>query len=828
MQSLRQAQQLQKTQNYTSKCSDKVQEIHQQFSASKPVLNQKKCEILLEMLQVTPDTIKRMIHSLPTSLQSSKLVMLMANDLYRVVLKGKDLVKACCSEQWWLEAVFQMDNAATFADILVDLQGCIDVVSAFYAAKGGLQGGVGESLKVETITKHELEQDWKLLEERLQVKPSSRISIFTRIANWWQGDKIRELIMPQLMARLHWIRTKQDGDALSDIFIVEERSLTYLRFCGRGAFASVSEVTWLGIKCGKKVFSIYTEDSGSPKSFVDLEGEFKQEVSMLARLNHPNIVKFLAHGKCMEKGKWERFIVMELMERSLHDVIEEFSCRGRQVPFRYSEAIDIMLQVAKAMHYLHMQEVAHRDLKPSNVLVSASSLESSDVGRYMCIKIADFGLSKVADNSVPSVLSKDKVGTTVYRAPEMASKGSCISFPKADVYSFGIMCSEILSGKPPFDGVPRCDLDRRLMEEDLRPKLPTNCAGLTSLIKECWAWDATQRPGFLEIFERLKSSKSELLMVDHLDQEPSFEDEDPKSSSSMKHKENLQQPIQVMNGGDRQTDEIKMLASVHGVINAYPSEDQSLVSRLKNATPPELGKGQWGLKGKEPQNDDVADDGDILTQPWPLNGCPEDMRLSYPSVLTENHSQQLCANHLEQRGASGDGTNLTSPRGSSPSFSCIQPVDLSGLKQQFLELLNRNGGRITLERLPGEYKQQFNQPLDPSNYNTSKLMDLITRMGSPLSINCKGRKILHLASVQLSDLSQLEQQFVEILNLNRGKMVISEIPAEYDRHFGRPFYLCDYNASKIGNLIKKMPDSLRIEVAAGQPEILCLANANPA
>jgi serine/threonine protein kinase len=716
-----------------------------------------------------------------------------------------------------------MDNAATFADILADLQGCIDVVSAFYAAKDGLQGGVGESLKVETITKHELEQDWKILEERLQVKPSSRILIFRLLAIWCQGDWIRELIMPQLMARLHWIRTKQDGDALPDIFNVEEQSLTCLTSCGRGAFASVSKGTWLGIKCAKKVFSIDTEDSGSPKSFVDLEGEFKQEVSMLARLNHPNIVKFLAHGKCMGKSKWERFIVMELMERSLHDVIEEFSCRRRKVPFSYCEAIDIMLQVAKAMHYLHMQELAHRDLKPSNVLVSASSLESSDVGRYMCIKIADFGLSKVVDNLVPSILSQDKVGTTVYRAPEMASKGSCVSFPKADVYSFGIMCSEILSGNLPFDGVPRCDLDRRLLEEDIRPKLPTNCAGLTSLIKECWAWDATQRPRFLEIFERLKSLKSELLMVDHLHQEPSFEDKEPKSSSSMKHKENIQQPIQVMNGGDRQTDEIKMLASVHGVINAYSPEDQSLVSRLKNATPPELGEGQWDMKAKEPQNDDVANDGDILTQPWPLNGCSEDMRLSYPSVQTENHSQQLCANHLEQRGASGDATNLTSPRGSSPSFSWIQPVDLSGLKQQFLELLNRNGGRIALERIPGEYTKHFYQPLDPSNYHTSKLVDLIKKMGSPLSINRKGRKILHLASVQLSDLSQLEQQFVEILNLNRGKMVLSNVPAEYDKHFGQPFYLCDYDASKLSNLIKKMPDSLRIVVAAGQPDILCLA-----
>jgi len=78
-----------------------------------------------------------------------------------------------------------------------------------------------------------------------------------------------------------------------------------------------------------------------------------------------------------------------------------------------------------------------------------------------------------------------------------------------------------------------------------------------------------------------------------------------------------------------------------------------------------------------------------------------------------------------------------------------------------------------------------------------------------------------LASVQLSDLSGLKQQFVELLK-NR-EMVLSQVPAEYYRHFGRPLYLCDYNASKLSNLIKEMPDSLSIEVAAGQPEILCLA-----
>jgi serine/threonine protein kinase len=144
----------------------------------------------------------------------------------------------------------------------------------------------------------------------------------------------------------------------------------------------------------------------------------------------------------MEKTKWKRFIVMELMERNLFEMIDELSNGGNHVPFTYVEAIDVMMQVAKTMCYLHDEQgIIHQDLKPKNVLVSSSNVEPLGIGKCMYVKMANFGLSRVNFN--PSMLLKEKASTIIYRAPEMDSIGAIQSY-KADVYSFGIMCSKIL------------------------------------------------------------------------------------------------------------------------------------------------------------------------------------------------------------------------------------------------------------------------------------------------------------------------------------------------------------------------------------------------
>jgi hypothetical protein len=70
--------------------------------------------------------------------------------------------------------------------------------------------------------------------------------------------------------------------------------------------------------------------------------------------------------------------------------------------------------------------------------------------------------------------------------------------------------------------------------------------------------------------------------------------------------------------------------------------------------------------------------------------------------------------------------------------------------------------------------------------------------------------------VQPGDLSGLKRQFVKLLSLNGGKMALVRVPAEYNKQFGRPLYLAEYNSSKLVNLIEKMKDSLCIKGEGGQ------------
>jgi hypothetical protein len=94
---------------------------------------------------------------------------------------------------------------------------------------------------------------------------------------------------------------------------------------------------------------------------------------------------------------------------------------------------------------------------------------------------------------------------------------------KADVYSFGIMCSEILSGKTPFERVERLKIQDEV-KKGVRPKLPTNFNGLVSLINECWRLDPCNRPSFQAICERLKKLKIELISSHLHTLKPTFGD----------------------------------------------------------------------------------------------------------------------------------------------------------------------------------------------------------------------------------------------------------------------------------------------------------------
>lgn len=261
---------------------------------------------------------------------------------------------------------------------------------------------------------------------------------------------------------------------------------------GKGSFGTVYKVK------DKKTGNIYAAKIS--KSYLtqcsdDDVKNLEREINIISKLDHPGILKFIGYTKFNFNRKPKPTIITEIITNgSLEDILElERKSRGNPKWDDTKKLINIY-GIASAMAYLHKRDIIHRDLKPANILLDD----------YLFPKISDFGLSKIIDDENNKLRSGFK-GTYAYSSPEMFDN---IYSKAGDVYAFGIIVYEIITGNPPYVNISPFQLLAQV-SSGIRPEFKFDIPKCyRKLIESCWSNNAEKRPTFEEIVQELKMKKN--------------------------------------------------------------------------------------------------------------------------------------------------------------------------------------------------------------------------------------------------------------------------------------------------------------------------------
>jgi serine/threonine protein kinase len=275
--------------------------------------------------------------------------------------------------------------------------------------------------------------------------------------------------------------------------------ISYQGSLGSGSFGTVFKCTFLGVVAAAKVWNT---------NCINKEAAEKEAI-LFSKLRHPNVAQFIGY---VVKER-QPVIVSELMSTDLRRYLDENKKNaGEGPPLPLLVAMNILLQIAEAMNYLHEKRVMHRDLKASNVLINVVEVPDGQLSSVQ-VKLTDFGESKLKVND--SGYTTLMVGTTRWRAPEVfdVDENREKYTKSADVYSFSMLCFEVLTGDIPFKDKPAGTLHQSI-RDGVRPKLPDvdYCPDyLSALIEKCWATNAVERPQFPVILQLLMDYKARVL-----------------------------------------------------------------------------------------------------------------------------------------------------------------------------------------------------------------------------------------------------------------------------------------------------------------------------
>ncbi|KAK6123384.1 hypothetical protein DH2020_042873 [Rehmannia glutinosa] len=269
----------------------------------------------------------------------------------------------------------------------------------------------------------------------------------------------------------------------------------------RGTFGTVHRGIYDGQDVAVKLLDWGEEGHRTDAEIASLRAAFTQEVAVWHKLDHPNVTKFI--GATMgssdlniqtENGHigMPSNICCVVVEYLPGGALKSYLIKNRRKKLAFKVVMQMALDLARGLSYLHSQKIVHRDVKTENMLLDKSRT----------VKIADFGVARV-EASNPSDMTGE-TGTLGYMAPEVLN-GSAYN-RKCDVYSFGICLWEIYCCDMPYPDLSFSEVTSAVVRQNLRPEIPRCCpSALANVMRRCWDANPDKRPEMDEVVSMLEA-----------------------------------------------------------------------------------------------------------------------------------------------------------------------------------------------------------------------------------------------------------------------------------------------------------------------------------
>ncbi|XP_072995715.1 serine/threonine-protein kinase 52-like isoform X2 [Typha latifolia] len=282
---------------------------------------------------------------------------------------------------------------------------------------------------------------------------------------------------------------------------IEPSKLIIKGVIARGTFGTVHRGVYDGQDVAVKLLE-WGEEGNRREAEIDaLRAAFSQEVAVWHKLDHPNVTKFIGAtmgARDLNIQTENGYIGMPtnvccvVVEYLPGGALKTFLIKNRRRKLAYKVVVQLALDLARGLNYLHSKKIVHRDVKTENMLLD----------KARTVKIADFGVARVEAQN-PNDMTGE-TGTLGYMAPEVLNGNPYNR--KCDVYSFGICLWEIYCCDMPYPDLSFSEVTSAVVRQNLRPDIPRCCpSSLANVMKRCWDANADRRPEMDEVVAMLEA-----------------------------------------------------------------------------------------------------------------------------------------------------------------------------------------------------------------------------------------------------------------------------------------------------------------------------------